>query len=41
MSKTKDVYIIREHENAALTRTIPEQHYLICSLGPELTRPPC
>ena len=25
MSKTVDVYIIREHENAALTRTIPEQ----------------
>ena len=25
MSKTVDVYIIREHENSALTRTIPEQ----------------
>ena len=25
MSKTADVYIIREHENSVLTRTIPEQ----------------
>ena len=25
MSKTVDVYVIREHENSALARTIPEQ----------------
>ena len=25
MSKTADVYIIREHENSVLTRSIPEQ----------------
>ena len=35
MSKTVDVYIIREYENSALTRKSLGKHDLICSLGPD------